>query len=273
MILKEFYERKKTDIQAELEANSHLFTLCNDNIFTKGYTIPVIMFKYDTIDWETSSEKTYKGDVTFCISIVMPLEEEAINFDNYETAFDLAYKIDKAVLKKSEDNKSINSYSIFKAEERQYNYDLDNWDKAKYFIWEITYKTTLVEGGLRKKYQILYNNNLAADIETMGYPTLTEGVDGNYIKLHPTAKVAGNLYLNSVNANNANCIETPPENDTTSLLKNNDMDGDNKIDNAITLDANGAPIAEDNDIAVNVETNEVTGNLDQVKAINLNKQD
>lgn len=226
MILKDFYNLKKAAIQEELISTipNAIFTLYNDNVFTEEHAEPVIMFKYDAIEWETSSEKTYKGDVTFCVSIVMPLK--ATNMHNYEQVFDIAHKIDKAVLKKSEENVAINSYSIFKAQESQYNYDLDNWEKTKYFIWEITYKTVLVEGDLRKKYQILYNGQTIEQIEGAGYPTLTEGESGNYIKLHPEAEVGGNLYINSITSNNANNIETPPDNDKTSV-EDIDIIGDN----------------------------------------------
>ncbi|MFZ0597624.1 MAG: hypothetical protein WAM46_11645, partial [Flavobacterium sp.] len=70
MILKDFYTEKKIAIENELSTFAPTVHLYSDAIFKTEITAPVVMFKYDTITWETSSEKNYKADVAFCLYVV-----------------------------------------------------------------------------------------------------------------------------------------------------------------------------------------------------------
>lgn len=147
------------------------------------------MFKYDNISWETSSEKNYKADVSFCIYVVMPIG--TILSSNYEEVFDIAQRIDKSILLANSSNALIDTNSTFKVKEKQYNNEYDYWNKNDYFIWEITYKTTLIENTLKKKY-ILFNNGLSnEELEELGY-NLTSGIIG----INPN-QVEGNVDLST----------------------------------------------------------------------------
>ena len=140
--------------------------------------------RYECVDWETSSEQTYKADVTFCIAIVLPLQSQTAGDQNYETVFDIGQIIDKAILSRNTTaTPLLDSNSTFKIKEKQYcNHEQDNWDKTDYFIWEITYKTTLIETELKKRYRLVFNGATVEELESQGY-VLTEGPDGEFISL------------------------------------------------------------------------------------------
>ncbi|WP_166921995.1 hypothetical protein [Flavobacterium poyangense] len=175
MILKDFYTEKKNAIETAFAANAPIVHLYSDAIFKNAIDKPVVLFKYNNVAWETSSEKTYKADVTFCLSVVMPVG--TISSTSYEEAFEIAQRIDKAVLSVSNSNSFIDTNSTFKINEKQCNNDKVYWAKNDYFIWEITYKTTLIENILKKKY-ILFNNGLSNEaLEKLGY-NLTTGIIG-----------------------------------------------------------------------------------------------
>ncbi|MFC4636197.1 hypothetical protein ACFO3O_19980 [Dokdonia ponticola] len=186
MILKEFYLDKKARIEAEAGFSGAIpeITLYNDNIFLTSIQVPTILFKYKNINWETSSEQTYKADATFCIYIVLPLQGKRAANQNYEVVFDIAQNIDKAILSRNATaTPLIDSNSTFKIKEKQYcNHEQDNWEKTDYFIWEISYKTTLVETELKKRYKLVYNGATVEELENQGY-TLTTGPTGEYISL------------------------------------------------------------------------------------------
>lgn len=189
MILKQFYTEKKNAIQTEFNSEALTVHLYSDSIFKTTIENPIIMFKYDNISWETSSEKNYKADVSFCIYVVMPIG--TILSSNYEEVFDIAQRIDKSILLANSSNALIDTNSTFKVKEKQYNNEYDYWNKNDYFIWEITYKTTLIENTLKKKY-ILFNNGLSnEELEELGY-NLTSGIIG----INPN-QVEGNVDLST----------------------------------------------------------------------------
>ena len=274
MILKDFYTEKKSALLTEFGFYStinpvvHLYT---DTIFKADLPQPVIMFKYDTIEWETSSEKTYKADVDFCAYIVLPIVSTT-PLTMYEEAFEMAHIVDRAILSTKNANAFIDTNSTFKVSEKQCTNEHEYWNKNDYFIWEITYKTTLIENTLKKRYTLLKNGASDDDLIKMGYAPLTvettPGEGSNYVKIEE-GKIKGNLYLNSVTSNNAakEALAPSPE---TSVITNSDLDGDTIEDNTITLDVNGNVTGNE---TINVTDNAVSGNLDQVKAINLNKED
>jgi len=273
MILKDFYTEKKSAITAEFSNNPitpkvHLYT---DTVFTPGVIEPTVMFKYDTIAWETSSEKTYKADVDFCVYIVLPIVN-TITDESYNEVFEIAHSIDKAVLSAKNTNAFIDNNSTFKVSEKQCVNEHEYWDKNKFFIWEIMYKTTLIENTLKKKYTLLKNGVSDADLIKMGYAPLTQETptdkESNYIEIHDT-EIESNLYLNSITSNNAAKENITPSLET-SIITNPDLDDDTIEDNVIMLDANGNVIGHETIEATN---NIVSGNLDQVKAIKLNKED
>lgn len=187
MILKDFYNEKKNAIETEFNSNALTVQLYSDAVFKNNIENPIVMFKYDTIAWETSSEKNYKADVSFCAYIVLPVD--TISLTNYENVFEMAHRIDKAILSDSK-NAFIDTNSIFKVKEKQYNNDKVYWNKNDYFIWELTYKTTLIESALKKKY-ILFNNGLSNEaLEKMGYNLTSEIIEIN------TNQVEGVIELN-----------------------------------------------------------------------------
>lgn len=188
MILKEFYNEKKNAIETEFNSDALTVHLYSDAVFKTPVEKPTVMFKYDNIFWETSSEKNYKADVSFCLYVVMPIG--TISSANYEEVFEIAQRIDKSILSVNNSNALIDTNSTFKVKEKQCNNEYDYWNKNDYFIWEITYKTTLIENTLKKKY-ILFNNGLSnEELEDLGY-NLTSGI----IEINPN-QVEGNVDLN-----------------------------------------------------------------------------
>jgi hypothetical protein len=181
MILKEFYNEKKSAIETEFTSNAPTVHLYSDAVFKNTIASPIVMFKYETIAWETSSEKTYKADVSFCLYIVLPVG--TISSTSYEDVFEIAHRIDKAVLSKVSSNAFIDTNSTFKIQEKQSTNEYNYWNKNDYFIWKITYKTTLIETTLKKKY-ILFNNGLSNDaLEEMGYNLTSDIIAINHNKL------------------------------------------------------------------------------------------
>jgi len=272
MILKDFYTEKRKAITEELSYNSNLedntlIHLYTDNIFKTEIVNPVILFKYDAIDWETSSEKTYKADVNFCLYIVLPKGVISPN-ESYEKAFEFAHAIDKAIISGKTDLAFIDTNATFKVHEKQCTNEHEYWDKNDYFIWEITYKTTLIENTLKKRYTLLKNGVSDTDLIKMGYAPLTDeetnGRESNYIKIDNTTKVAGNLYLNSVTSNNAAKEDIAPSPETT-IITNPDLDDDDILD--LITDAEGNVIGND---PIEATDNTVSGNPDEVKTIKLN---
>ncbi|MFD1604160.1 hypothetical protein ACFSJW_08355 [Flavobacterium artemisiae] len=171
MILKEFYTEKKNAVEAVLSSSTTTVNLYSDAVFKTPISEPTVLFKYDAVNWETSSEKNYKADVSFCFYIVMPIASTS-----YEDVFEIAHSIDKAILSPVS-NELIDTNSTFKVKEKQYCNENDYWSKNDYFIWEVTYKTTLIENTLKKKY-ILFNNGLSnEELEKLGY-NLTSGIIG-----------------------------------------------------------------------------------------------
>lgn len=191
MILKDFYTEKKNAIETEFTSNAPTVQLYSDAIFKASIETPVVMFKYDTVNWETSSEKNYKADVSFCLYIILPVE--TISSTSYANAFDIAQRIDKAILSKNNNNAAIDTNSTFKIREKQCTNEHTYWNKNDFFIWEITYKTTLIENILKKKY-ILFNNGLSnEELEALGYD-LTSGIIG----INPN-QVEGTIDLDHTN--------------------------------------------------------------------------
>jgi hypothetical protein len=188
MILKDYFNEKKNAIETELSTDAITVQLYSDAVYKTTIDKPLVMFKYDTISWETSSEKNYKADVSFCLYIVLPIG--TLSSTSYEEVFEIAHHLDKAVLSPTGSNAFIDTNSTFKVKEKQYTNENFYWLKNDYFIWEITYRTTLVENLLKKKY-ILFNNGLSNEaLEELGY-NLTSGIIG----VNPN-QVEGNIDLN-----------------------------------------------------------------------------
>lgn len=185
MILKHYYEQKKQQILAVVNKglsskDAIELGLFNDLVFKpkSKATFPLIMFKYNDIIWNTSSENEYKADVNFSVFIVLNTSFEK----DYIESFDLAQKIDTAILlhptqSEIRQNKedliaekteiSLITNSAFKIREGQYTVEDDNWEKSEYFIWEINYKTTLIERAYKKRYTMVANNAFVkADLNT-----------------------------------------------------------------------------------------------------------
>ena len=181
MILKNFYLQKKeyinTLINADLSDKDAIpIGLYNDLIFKAkaNVTFPLVMFKYNDVCWASSSEKEYKADVDFSVFIVLATGFE----EDYLEVFDIAKKIDDAILlhptvdeltenKTALANEEITmeliSNSAFKIKEKQVVMPNDNWEKSEFFIWEINYKTTLIEQNYKKKYVMIANNFFTED--------------------------------------------------------------------------------------------------------------
>jgi len=188
MILKDYFNEKKNAIETELSTDAITVQLYSDAVYKTTIDKPLVMFRYDTISWETSSEKNYKADVSFCLYIVLPIG--SLSSTSYEEVFEIAHHLDKAVLSPTGSNAFIDTNSTFKVKEKQYTNENFYWLKNDYFIWEITYRTTLVENLLKKKY-ILFNNGLSNEaLEELGY-NLTSGIIG----VNPN-QVEGNIDLN-----------------------------------------------------------------------------
>lgn len=268
MILKDFYTEKKSALLTEFGFYStinpvvHLYT---DTIFKADLPQPVIMFKYDTIEWETSSEKTYKADVDFCAYIVLPIVSTT-PLTMYEEAFEMAHIVDRAILSTKNANAFIDTNSTFKVSEKQCTNEHEYWNKNDYFIWEITYKTTLIENTLKKRYTLLKNGASDDDLIKMGYAPLTkeipDGKESNYIEIHDT-KVSGNLYMNTVTSNNAAKEDVDPSLET-SLITNSDIDQDSYNDNDVN--ENGDLVDADK---INLTS---TNNPDEIKTITLTNE-
>ncbi|MBP2833515.1 hypothetical protein J8281_15070 [Aquimarina sp. U1-2] len=172
MILQRYYEQKKQKIHEMVYPNRQINTtvrLFNDEVFKNdSLEFPLILFKYNTVEWSTSSEKEYKADVDFSIFIVMQPSFE----NDYIESFELAYKVDQAILlhpnrseieKNKEDLRTgvtdteLVTNSSLKVRERQYTLENEYWEKSNFYIWEINYNTTLIEKAYKKRYTMITN--------------------------------------------------------------------------------------------------------------------
>ncbi|WP_051263726.1 hypothetical protein [Tenacibaculum ovolyticum] len=199
MILKDYYTQKKGLISMLLNEgvapNKQIsIGLFNDLVFKEKSKVkfPLVMFKYNNIGWNTSSENEYKADVDFSVFVVLKSDFE----NDYLESFELVKKIDEAVLlhptqsELIENNEALVSgttterlitNSAFKVREGQYTVEDDNWEKNEFFIWEINYKTTLIEKEYKKKYAMVSNGAFVkSDLSTK---KKKESVKGNLQKL------------------------------------------------------------------------------------------
>jgi hypothetical protein len=191
MILKDFYKEKKSAIETQFISDAPVVHLYSDAIFKTTIEKPLVLFKYNNVTWETSSEKNYKADVSFSLYVVMPVG--IISSTSYEAAFEIAERIDKAILTASTSASFIDTNSTFKINEKQCNNDQVYWNKNDHFIWQITYKTTLVENILKKKY-ILFNNGLSNEaLEDLGYDLTNGIIEINPNKVGGTVEVTNNI--------------------------------------------------------------------------------
>lgn len=188
MILKEFYAQKKSLISTLLNEGKNsqdpkkniTVGLYNDVVFKPKTNVafPLVLFKYNHIDWNTSSENEYKADVDFSVFIALNTGFE----NDYLEVFDMAKLIDKAILlhptkseleknkealNKGETTSKLITNSALKIKECQSTVKNDNWEKNEFFIWEINYKTTLVEKSYKKRYTMISNGAfLQTDLAT-----------------------------------------------------------------------------------------------------------
>lgn len=172
MILKKYYEQKSNSIKTLLSNQFGDITvaLYSDTVFTDtSYSFPLVLFKYEKVAWNTSSEKEYKADVDFSVYIVLSPSQS-----DYLEAFDIANSIDRAVLlhpnkQDLKQNKAaiaadpsvseLITNATFKVSECQHTVDDDFWEKNNFFIWEIGYKTTLIETIYKKRYTMITNDS------------------------------------------------------------------------------------------------------------------
>ncbi len=172
MVLKQFYEQKKEKINSIINANGNVVQigLYNERIFdSESSATPVIMFKYNNVVWNTSSEQEYKADVDFSVYVVL---NTAFNGD-YLESFDLAKQIDDAILlhpnklEIRQNREALNAdvstiplvtNSAFKIKECLHTVNEDHWEKNNFYIWEINYKTTLIEREYKKRYTMISND-------------------------------------------------------------------------------------------------------------------
>lgn len=176
MVLQQFYEQKKVKIDEIVNSerpNRDQITigLYNDRVFKgadQDKDNPIIMFKYNDVIWNTSSEKEYKADVDFSIYIVL----QGRFSDDYIESFEVARQIDQAILlsptkedihNNREDIQNgvtdieLITNSAFKIQEGQYTVEEDHWEKNDFYIWRINYKTTLIEREYKKRYTMISN--------------------------------------------------------------------------------------------------------------------
>lgn len=172
MVLQQYYEQKKQKIHEIINPSqsvNNTVRLFNDSVFTNdSLTFPLVLFKYNNVKWNTSSEKEYKADVDFSVFIIL----EASFQDDYLECFDLAQKIDKAILlhpdrselrQNQQDiadgvtNVELITNSSLKVREGQYVVEDEYWEKNNFYIWEINYSTTLIEKEYKKRYTMISN--------------------------------------------------------------------------------------------------------------------
>ncbi len=176
MILQQYYEQKKAQIDSIVNADRPRrdqiqIGLYNDRVFRDDddERNPIIMFKYNNVIWNTSSEKEYKADVDFCIYVILNNRFR----DDYIESFEIAKRIDEAILLHPDRSEIIQNNediqngvtelelitnSALKVKEGQYTVEEDHWDKNDFYIWEISYKTTLIEKEYKKRYTMISNN-------------------------------------------------------------------------------------------------------------------
>lgn len=179
MILKQFYLDKKERIESEMSFNGLIpdITLYNDQVFKKAVTTPTILFKYDCIDWESK----YKANITFCLYIMMPLEEASTGIQNYEDVFDLSQNIDKAILDEKETMRSagmmLQENMTSKIKEKQHEST-----KVDSFIWEISYTSILTISNFNIPDTANCKRYTIEELENQGC-TLTADSIGEFVSL------------------------------------------------------------------------------------------
>ena len=165
MILKEFYLNKKECIETEMSFSGFIpdVTLYNTNVLKSAIKTPTLLFKYNSVHWETFSEQTRKADVSFCIYVILPKEGTGEHMQQYESVFDFSKSIDKAILSTNEKIEGITTIyktiSTSKVMEKQYMpNNQEGWGRsAEHFIWELSYKTILTESNVKNYYNVIDN--------------------------------------------------------------------------------------------------------------------
>ncbi|MEM6829931.1 MAG: hypothetical protein AAF551_05405 [Bacteroidota bacterium] len=162
MVLLNYYIQIKNQLEKVLVDRgkpSVSVSFYSDTVFTapEAVRFPLLLFKYDRVDWQTSAEREYKASVSFCVYVVMEPEAQ----HDYTEALQIASMVDRAILltpsSLSNENEVVTAGSIHKCCEKQCTVDEYPWEKNQYFIWEITYETTLIERALKKNYTLLTN--------------------------------------------------------------------------------------------------------------------
>jgi len=209
MVLLDFYNQIKERLRVvnSSENGKAIKTvLYNDTVFLSDQLndFPSFLFKYKDIEWQTSSEREYKASVLFSIYIVLPPNAT----QDYTTGLQLAQKVNEALLSKpstliikeekeetvlKEERKEtfeevpveeaelrqligedLITDSIQKLQEKQCTVEGEYWKKNDFFIWEIQYKTTLVEKSYKKRYTLLTND--AFKIQDLNNPINKEKI-------------------------------------------------------------------------------------------------
>ena len=177
MILEQYYIQKKKKIDEIINSERPIqekieIGLYNDKVFKRlgdDKKKPLIMFKYDNVEWNTSSEKEYKANVDFCMYIVL---HNSFEEDHIES-FALANQIDRAILlhptrtdikrnkeaiEQGASEVELITNSAIKTSEGQYTVADEYWEKNDFYIWKIAYRTTLIEREYKKRYTMISNN-------------------------------------------------------------------------------------------------------------------
>lgn len=202
MILKQFYLDKKERIESEMSFNGFIpeIVLYNDQIFTNIITTPTILFKYDCIDWES----TCKANITFCLYIMMPIQEVLTDMQCQENVFDFTYTIDKAVLDEKETMRSagmmLHENVTSKIKEKQYcDYNQYRSTNTDCFIWEVSYTSSLIISELSTPDTTNHESYTIEDLENQGC-TLTRDSIGEFVSLEEI-EVYEFIELSSLNNN------------------------------------------------------------------------
>ena len=212
MVLLDFYEQVKDQVKKTFKDSDQKYPkmfLYTDRVFNapEEVSFPLIMFKYKDVNWQTSSERIYKASVLFSMYIV---EEPNVNH-RYQNTLKKAGLVDQAILthptadELAQNKEEITNDTVVrelipnstqKISEKQCTVDEYPWEKNNYFIWEICYKTTLVDNSQRKKYTLLTNNAFsvldlqeAQSQQQISDELASDGIDlGDYLPVGDSSK-------------------------------------------------------------------------------------
>ncbi|WP_299767956.1 hypothetical protein [uncultured Dokdonia sp.] len=185
MILKKFYLDKKERIETEMSYSGFMPTIAlyTKTAFKNSVKTPTVLFKYNAVNWKTSSEENHIAEVSFSLFIVLPIEDNKANLKQHECVFDFSKSVDKAILSSNKRLRGVDESSsemlTFKVEEKQCpNHMQDSDNNVNHFVWELTYTTTLVENNDKNFYSLIHK----IPVENQNH-TRVEHFSGPFISL------------------------------------------------------------------------------------------